>query len=58
MQDNVCPPTINLEDQDPECCGLNFVPLQAQERELNVVLNNSFGFGGHNVTLLFRKFKG
>jgi len=57
MRDNVCPPTINLEDPDPECCGLNFVPLQAQERELNAVLNNSFGFGGHNVSLLFRKFK-
>jgi 3-oxoacyl-[acyl-carrier-protein] synthase II len=58
IQDNVCPPTINLEDPDPECCGLNFVPLHAQERKLNAVLNNSFGFGGHNVSLLFRKFAG
>ena len=58
MQDNVCPPTINLEDPDPECCGLNFVPLHAQERKLNAVLNNSFGFGGHNVSLIFRKFAG
>jgi 3-oxoacyl-[acyl-carrier-protein] synthase II len=58
MQENVCPPTINLETPDPECCGLNFVPNQAQERELNTVLNNSFGFGGHNVSLLFRKFRG
>jgi len=58
MGDNVCPPTINLEDPDPECCGLNFVPLQAQERPVNAVLNNSFGFGGHNVSLLFHKFAG
>ena len=58
MQDNVCPPTINLDDPDPECCGLNFVPKTAQERPLNVVLNNSFGFGGHNASLLFRKFTG
>ncbi len=58
MRDNVCPPTINLDDPDPECCGLNFVPNQAQERPINVVLNNSFGFGGHNVSLAFRRFTG
>ncbi len=58
LADNVCPPTINLDDPDPECCGLNFVPHQAQERELRVVMNNSFGFGGHNVTLIYRKFSG
>ena len=58
MQENVCPPTINLDDPDPECCGLNFVPKTAQERPLSAVLNNSFGFGGHNASLLFRKFDG
>ncbi len=58
MQDNVCPPTINLDDPDPECCGLDFVPHQAQERALDVVINNSFGFGGHNVSLIFRRFAG
>jgi len=58
MLDNVCPPTINLDDPDPECCGLNFVPHKPQERELNAVVNNSFGFGGHNVSLVFRKFTG
>ncbi len=56
IEDNVCPPTINLHDPDPECCGLNFVPNQAQERELNTVVNNSFGFGGHNVSLVLRRF--
>jgi 3-oxoacyl-[acyl-carrier-protein] synthase II len=58
MLDNVCPPTINLDDPDPECCGLDFVPHKPQERVLNAVVNNSFGFGGHNVSLVFRKFKG
>ncbi len=58
MRDNVCPPTINLDDPDPECCGLNFVPNQPQERKIDVVLNNSFGFGGHNVSLGFRRFTG
>ncbi|MCK4375867.1 MAG: beta-ketoacyl-ACP synthase II [Candidatus Brocadiae bacterium] len=58
MRDNVCPPTINLDDPDPECCGLNFVPREAQQRQINAVLNNSFGFGGHNVSLVFRRFTG
>jgi 3-oxoacyl-[acyl-carrier-protein] synthase II len=56
LQEGVCPPTINLIDPDPECCGLNFVPLVAQKHELNAVLNNSFGFGGHNVSLIFCRF--
>ena len=58
MADGVCPPTINLDDPDPECCGLNFVPHTAQQRPIAAVLNNSFGFGGHNASLLFRKFAG
>ena len=58
IRDDVCPPTINLDNPDPECRGLNLVPHQAQERPVNVVMNNSFGFGGHNVSLLFRKFTG
>jgi len=58
LRDGVCPPTINLDDPDPECCGLNFVPNEAQEHPLNLAMNNSFGFGGHNVSLLFRKFTG
>jgi 3-oxoacyl-[acyl-carrier-protein] synthase II len=58
MAENVCPPTINLDEPDPECCGLNFVPITAQEREINIAVNNSFGFGGHNVSLVFRRFAG
>jgi 3-oxoacyl-[acyl-carrier-protein] synthase II len=56
LRDNVCPPTINMDEPDPECCGLNFVPNVAQERPVNIAMNNSFGFGGHNVSLVFRKF--
>lgn len=58
MNDSVCPPTINLDEVDPECGDLNFVPNESQERNIDAVMNNSFGFGGHNVTLIFRKFQG
>ena len=57
LQDNICPPTINLDEPDPECCGLNFVPHHSQKRPLNAVMNNSFGFGGHNVALIFKQYK-
>ena len=48
------PPTINLTDPDPEC-DLCHVPLQSQSRPVNVVLSNSFGFGGSNTCLVLRK---
>jgi 3-oxoacyl-[acyl-carrier-protein] synthase II len=58
MDDGVCPPTINLDEVDPNCGDLNFVPNESQERSINAVMNNSFGFGGHNVSLIFSKFQG
>jgi len=58
IMNDICPPTINLDEPDPQCCGLNFVPHQLEERPVNAVLNNSFGFGGHNVCLVFREFDG
>jgi 3-oxoacyl-[acyl-carrier-protein] synthase II len=54
LRDQVAPPTINLDNPD-EGCDLDFVAHQAQQRKLDVVLSNSFGFGGTNGSLLFRK---
>lgn len=49
------PPTINLDNPDPEC-DLDYVPHQSRQQTVNVALSNSFGFGGHNATLVFRKY--
>ena len=56
--DNVAPPTINLENPDDECADLNLVANTAQEAEINYALSNSFGFGGTNSSIMFKKFKG
>ena len=55
MQDGVIAPTINLQDQDPQC-DLDYCANEAREVEVNAALSNSFGFGGHNATLLVKKF--
>ncbi|MCK4666732.1 beta-ketoacyl-ACP synthase II [Candidatus Dependentiae bacterium] len=55
--DDIVPPTINLENPDPEC-DLDYIPHEARELKNNAVLSNSFGFGGHNATLIFKKFNG
>ena len=55
LQADVVPPTINYEVPDP-ACDLDYVPNQARQVKVNAVLNNSFGFGGHNVTLVGKKF--
>jgi 3-oxoacyl-[acyl-carrier-protein] synthase II len=51
------PPTINLENPDP-ACDLDYVPNLSRTQRVDVALSNSFGFGGHNVTLVFKKFEG
>ncbi|MGR3310191.1 MAG: beta-ketoacyl-ACP synthase II [Candidatus Brocadiales bacterium] len=56
LQHNVVPPTINLENPDPKCGGLDFVPNEAREINLETVMSNSFGFGGHNVSLIISRY--
>ncbi len=56
IRDGKIPPTINLENPDPEC-DLDYTPLVAREKKVRVALNNSFGFGGHNATLVATEFK-
>lgn len=57
MQNNLLPATINLQHPDPEC-DLDFVPNHPRPAQIEVALSNSFGFGGHNVCLAFRKYHG
>ena len=56
MQEGIIPPTINLNDPD-EACDLDYVPNEAREAELDIVMSNSFGFGGTNGVIILKKFK-
>ncbi|MCO6510116.1 MAG: beta-ketoacyl-ACP synthase II [Aridibacter famidurans] len=55
IEKNMLPPTINLENPDPDC-DLDYVPNEAREAEVDYVLSNSFGFGGTNACLIFKRF--
>jgi len=57
IKDGVIPPTINLENLDEECAHLNYTPNVSVKRDINVAISNSMGFGGHNVTLGFKKYE-
>jgi 3-oxoacyl-[acyl-carrier-protein] synthase II len=56
MRDSILPPTINYETPDPEC-DLDYVPNKARKQEINAVMSNSLGFGGHNATIIFKKYQ-
>jgi 3-oxoacyl-[acyl-carrier-protein] synthase II len=56
IQHQVAPPTINLDNPDEEC-DLDYVPHTARDMKIDVVLSNSFGFGGTNGTLIFKKLQ-
>jgi len=57
IRDGIIPPTINYDTPDPEC-DLDCVPNVARKAEVNIALSNSFGFGGANAALVFKKFSG
>ena len=57
IRDGIIPPTINLENPDP-LCDLDYTPHKAREKKIRVAINNSFGFGGHNATLVAKAFEG
>ena len=57
IRDNVAPPTLNLDNPSVET-PIDLVPHQARKREINTVLSNSFGFGGTNASLIFRRYIG
>jgi len=57
LRDQIIPPTINLETPDPEC-DLDYVPNVARKATLDYALSNSFGFGGTNAALIFKRWSG
>jgi 3-oxoacyl-[acyl-carrier-protein] synthase II len=58
IRDQIVPPTINHVTSDPDCCGLDFTPNKARDREVRAALSNSAGFGGHNVSLAVKRYQG
>jgi 3-oxoacyl-[acyl-carrier-protein] synthase II len=57
IREGILPATINYQTQDPNC-DLDYVPNQPRKAVVNHIMSNSFGFGGHNATLVFSKFEG
>src|SRR5699024_2726709 len=56
IEDGIIPATINYETPDPDC-DLDYVPNESRKQEVNAVMSNSLGFGGHNASLIFKKYK-
>ena len=58
IQEQTCPPTLNLEDPADELADFDLVPLKPKKREIKAAMSNSFGFGGTNSSIVFKKFNG
>ena len=58
MEEQMCPPTLNLEDPADELADFDLVPLKAKKREIKAAMSNSFGFGGTNSSVIFKKYNG
>lgn len=56
MEESVIPPTLNLENLDPECGDIDVVHGEARRGQIDYALSNSFGFGGHNVALAIGRY--
>lgn len=56
IQDQIAPPTINLENPDPDC-DLDYVPNEARKMTVTATMSNSLGFGGHNATVVLKKYR-
>jgi 3-oxoacyl-(acyl-carrier-protein) synthase len=56
LQNDIMPPTINYEVPDPEC-DLDYIPNEPRQKQVDYVMSNSFGFGGHNATIILKKFE-
>jgi len=56
IKNNIIPPTINYEFKDPEC-DLDYVPNESRKKDVDIAMSNSFGFGGHNAVLVFKRYK-
>jgi 3-oxoacyl-(acyl-carrier-protein) synthase len=57
IQHGIIPPTINLTEPD-SLCDLDYVPGEARQKRVNIAMNNSFGFGGHNAVIILKRFEG
>ena len=55
LEHGVLPPTINLDTRDPDC-DLDYIPNESRRQNIEVAVNNSFGFGGHNACVVFRRW--
>jgi 3-oxoacyl-[acyl-carrier-protein] synthase II len=55
MRDQVVPPTLNLDNPSENCMGMDLVPHTAKQRQVRAVMSNSFGFGGTNASVIFKK---